>query len=795
MAGNNFNVIFRRLFRNKLSSLIKLISLSVGITCFILISLYVFHELSFDHFQKNGSQIARLTMEYSVGGNPQQTALTGTKAGPQLERTFPAVKSYVRMIRNSVVVAQGEKIFDEKNFLFADTSFLKMFSFPLIEGNAATALNAQGKVILTRSMAKKYFGNEDPLGKILLVNGNDIYKVSGLMADAPGNSQIQFDFLAGFSNLENSKSEEWFSANYLTYLWLNKGTDIPDLERKIDKYMKRISASELEMTGGDYLTYRLQPMERVHLNSTLDGMVPNVPALYINILIAIAIFILLIACINYSNLSIALASEQKTGIGIRKVLGARNSQLLGHYLGDSFVLATLSALTAIIVAILVLPYFDLLSGIHFTITSIFRPVIILTLAVLISLVSIIAGGYPAMILSGYKLVAILKPGTHIPISGGNFRKSLIVFQFFISILLIIVTLVIQQQRKFIQNVNLGYNKSKVISLPNDNQVKPNYEALKAALQINPYVTSVSAGYETPVDIGWSDEFIAATSSGEKKIATKAIPVDLDFIKTLGIHIIAGTDFSEADLQQLKAHKDSANYYILNETAVKEIGWTPDEAIGRTINKGLPGTIVGVVSDFHMASLHETIKPLVIFLSNRYLNNILIKLKGNDLQDALTSIASVWKGRIPGRPFEFHFLDREYNAMYQSEQKTAQLFSVFSGLAIVLACLGLFGMAAIMTSQRTREIGIRKVLGATIFNITSLISMDFIRNIIIAFLISVPFAWYFAFRWLNNFAYKIGIPWWAFAAGGFFSILIALLTVSYQSIKAALLNPAQSLRNE
>lgn len=781
-----------------MSSIIKLLSLSIGMVCFSLIAVYVYYELSFDHFNKQANEIARVTMEYSVNGTRNQWAVTGTMAGPQLQRTFPSVKSYVRMIRNSKVVKNKNVIYNEKNFLFVDSGFLRIFTFPIIEGTVTNALDGPGKIVLTRSMAKKYFGNDDPLGKNLIIDGNQNYTITGIVDDVPDNSQIKFDFLASFINLDDSKTEGWFPANYFTFLLLEKGTDVGDLSNKIDSYVKEVSLKEKDLSGIDYFTLHLEPLARVHLHSSLDGLVPNTPFVYIYVLIIIAILILMIAIINYSNITIAQVSGKRTEIGIRKLLGASESQLFIQFVGESGILTVIAAILSIIGAIVLLPYFSILTGRVFPSSLLFQPVIIGTIFILCVLVSLISGAYPAMIISGHTLNNILKPGSLLAVSGGKFRKSLIIFQFVISTVLIITTIIIQQQRSFIQHINLGYDKEKVIFLPIGANDWPGYYNLKTELKQDPFVKEVSAGNTTPVNITWTNVISVATETGKKQFNTKAIPVDLDFLQALGIKIIAGSDFTESDLQQVKALKSADGFkysLILNETAVKEIGWTPEESIGRQVDMGFKGTVKAVIKDFHLASLHEPVMPLVIFLLDEYQKVILIKISGNDVSSALSSIKKIWNGRIMDRPFEYHFLDEEYDKLYKNEQNTARIFSTFSTIAILLACLGLFGIVAIMTVQRTKEIGIRKIMGATVMNIIMHLFADYLKPVLIAFIISVPLAFYFANKWLLGFAYHIAIPVWAFIISGIFCIAISVATICIQSLKAALSNPVDSLRTE
>ncbi len=798
MLKNYILISLRRLSRNKLSSVIRLISLFIGLVCFSLIAVYVYYELSFDRFNKQADNIARMVMEYSVGADRNQIAITGTKAGPQLQKIFPSVKSYTRIIRNPKVVKNKDIIFNEKDFLFVDSTFLSIFTFPPVEGDISNALDGPDKIVLTRAMAKKYFGDDDPLGKDLVIDGNQNCKVTAVLEDIPDNSQIKFDFLVSFVNLEASKTEEWFPANYITYLLLEKGTGLTELNNSIETYMRNVTKEETGLPGIDYFSYHLEPLTSVHLHSNLDGLVPNTPFIYIYVLIIIAVLILLIACINYANITVARASEQTKEIGVRKVLGARKGQLFIHFIGESVILTIIAAIFSITGAMVLLPYFSMLTGRMFTISLLFQPAIIATIIILSALVSILAGAYPAMIVSGYDLQNILKSGSLFSASGGKFRRSLIIFQFAISIVLIITTLVIQQQRSYIMNKNLGYDKTRVVYLQMSARSWPNYYKLKAALKQDPYIEEVSAGNTTPVEIRWTSTMTAATETGEKQFSTRAIPVDLDFLKTLGIKIIAGSDFTESDLQQLKALKNSDGFrysLILNETAVKAIGWTPEESIGRELKIGFPGRVKAVVSDFHIASLHEPVMPLVIFLNDEFLRVILVKINGKDTPAALASFKKIWSERMPDRPFEYHFLDEEYDALYKNEYRTAGIFGTFSAIAILLACLGLFGIVAIMTVQRTKETGIRKIMGADAADIILHMMVDYLKPVLIAFIVAVPVALYAANEWLRGFVYHISIPVWVFIISGLFTIVISMATISIQSIRAALSNPADSLRNE
>jgi putative ABC transport system permease protein len=538
------------------------------------------------------------------------------------------------------------------------------------------------------------------------------------------------------------REEEWWSANYVTYLLLPQASKIETLQQHVARYMTGVSKDELKMEGSDYLTYHLEPLRKVHLYSSLDGLEPNGNITYVYILSIISILILIIACVNYTNLATAQAAGRGTEVGIRKVLGAQQQQLFGRFIGESFVLTLIALILSVILAVLLLPAFNSITDTALIKGMLFKPLPLFSLFLLCALISFFAGLYPAFILANSKLVNILKSGFRLSSSGTGLRKSLIVFQFVVSVFLIITTIIVLQQLSYIQHKDLGYNKEHVVVLPVDNKIYQNYEAIKNAIALVPNVVSVSGGYDPPTFIQWSDGITAETSAGKKSLTVNATPVDLDFIKTMNMQIVAGTDFTKADLQLFDTSDSRKNYrnsFILNEKAVKELGWRPEEAIGKTISKGSPGLIKAVVKDFNYSTLHQPIGPFVIFLGPNQVRQMFVKVSGNNIPATLANLENVWKKRTAHRPFEYTFLDEQYNALYKTELRTAQVFTLFAGLAILLACLGLFALTAYTTAQRTKEIGIRKVLGASVTNIVNLISKDFLKLVFIAAIIAFPFA--------------------------------------------------------
>ncbi len=800
MLKSYLKIAFRKLKKNKLYSFVNITGLTVGIVSCMLIGIYIVHELSYDRFHANADRIVRVTSERNVGSDIRKYAVTGTKVGPQLKRVFPAVEAFTRTIKYSLIVAKDpEKTFTEKNILFADADFFRIFSFQLLRGNAETVLSTPNKVVLGASIARKYFGNDDPVGKSLHIGSRD-YEITGISADVPSNSQVKFDMVLSFTTLPASTQEKWNEANYITYLLLHDAAQIQPLEKQETAYMQSAAMKkDYEASGNEYLIFHMEPLLSVHLHSALDGLEPNANIIYIYVLGIVALLILVIACVNYTNLAIAQSSSRSIEIGIRKVLGAKRKQLFGQFIGEAGLLIFTALVLAFLISIMLLPVFNNVSGKSFSSASLIRPLPVLAMLLFGAFISLVSGAYPALVLSNTKLTSILKSGFHFTSSGGNLRKSLIVFQFVISIFLMIATIVILQQLSFIKNRDIGYDKDQVLVLPIDAKIRSQYQSLKTAIELNPQIKSVSGAYETPVFVQWGDyASLSANGSGDKNIAINAMPVQLDFIKTLGLHIIAGEDFTRSDLALMDTSNNYKNYrttYIINEKAAKDFGWTAQQAIGKTIYKGSPGMVKAVVKDFNYASLHEPVGNMILFPDTSLTQEMYVKVQGKNIASNIAFLQSVWKERVNNRPFEYRFLDDDYNALYVTEQNSAQLFGAFAFIAVLLACLGLFALAAYATVQRTKEIGIRKVLGANVMHITTLVSKEFLQLVAIAIVIASPLAWYASYKWLEGFAYRINIQPWIFVAAGVCSVIIALATVSFHAIKAALTNPIKSLKTE
>ena len=797
MFANYLKIAWRSLLKDKSASVINLAGLSTGLTCCLLMVMYIQHELSFDRFHSKGDRITRVIMQYSFNGSALTSGnFTSTKVLPSFKRNFPEVIDGVRLSDIERLVKYKDITIDEKGFLYSDSAFFELFDFKLLRGSPKTVLNGPNKVVLTRSAAKKYFGDEDPVGKTIQIGSNqENYTVTGISQDCPSNSQLVFDMVASFISLVKDPQEEsYFEANYTTYLLLRSKNAITSLQQKIEPFMK----NELKNEKGVYINYVLEPFTSVHLYSPYDAMTANSNIRYIYMIGAIALLVLVIACFTYINLSTARSIERAREVGVRKVSGAVKSQVFWQFITESLLISTMACMLSLGILLLVLPYFNTLADKHLTISEAISPGILVTALSVIAVISLLAGSYPAIILSNYEPITVLKGAFKNTSSGTRLRQSLIVFQFVISLFLIASTIVIGRQLQFIQNKNLGYHREHVIVTKLDQKMRDKMELIKSELKRNGNVTAITMGNFTPVNIPGGYTMYRGDQSADQSMNTRGNNVDEDYVKVNGIEIIAGADLSHQD--QLDAnqadYKKNYFHFIINETAAKKMGWSAQEAIGKKmfLGDGRPGEVKGVVRDFNFASLHSVIEPLVLFPSD-WASLMMIKISGNDLPQTISFLRDQWKTLAPHRPFEYHFMDEDFNKMYNAEIRTGKVFNIFSGIAIFLACLGLFGLSSFTARQRMKELGIRKVLGASIGNIFLLLSGGFIKLVVIAYFIALPAVWYAMHAWLNDFAYRIQLAWWMFALTGVIVMAITLFTVSFQSIHAALVNPIKSLRTE
>jgi putative ABC transport system permease protein len=803
MFKRNVLTAFRSLKKDLPYTVTNIAGLSIGITCCLLIFSFVKYELSFDSFNKKEDRIYRMNYDITMAGAETVSPSVPVFVAPAVKSKFPEIEDVVRFSPEWVsrTIRHGKVFFDEKNFCYADSNFFKVFDFKVLEGNLQTALDKPNTLVITKSMSEKYFGKADPIGQVLLFNNKKEFVVTAVMEDVPSNSHLSFDFITSFYSINKfdslEKKEVWNNPNYSTYLLLKPGVNVGALSKKIDGWVN--PPVQNQSASQNSLHLRLEPLKDVHFNTGVLNY-KNYFAItdfkYIRIFIIVAILVLLIACANYINLSTAKASVRAKEVGIRKTIGARFSQLFVQFLTESFLLTSLAVMISIAATYTLLPYLNnlLAKQIPFNILESSWLSYIIGGTILVSL---LAGFYPALVLSQFRPLETLKGNfAKTGGSGVSIRKSLVVLQFTISIALILGTFIVRSQLEFMQSTKLGLDKDHVLIIHGNNDLKKNLNAFAEDLKNISGVQDVSLTWRSPFEtvIGNGFSIKANPTSSDDWSGVGGIAGDQHYLSTLGISLIAGRNF---DPSKIKGDS-TINEFIVNEAFLHRYNLTASEAIGKQVVLGLTGqgTIVGVVKDFHTSSMHDPIQPIVLFNSpDWFSSSVLVNVAPGKLSFVLSNIEKTWKGFVPMCPFNYSFLDDEYDALYRTEQRLGTLMSLFCSMAILVTCLGLLGLMAFMLTQRTKEIGIRKVLGASVFNIATLLSKDFLKLVIIAIVIASPIAWYLMHDWLQDFAYRINISWWLFALTALTALIIALATVSFQAIKAEIANPVKSLRTE
>jgi putative ABC transport system permease protein len=803
MFKNYFKTAWRSFLKNKIFSFINIAGLSIGISVCFIILLYVQNELSFDRFNKNADRIVRVVFQANINGGKINESNVMPPVAQTMKTDYPEVEDATRIhVYGAPKVTYKGKTFKDDELAFVDPNFFNIFTLPLIEGNAKTALQQPHTLVISKALAKKYFGDEAPIGKTVSFD-NNVYKVTGLIDKVPANSHFHFDLFASMTGLDEAKSDSWMGSNYFTYLLLKPGYDYKRLEAKlpamVEKYMgpqiqKEMGISLFQFrTKGNQLGFALQPLTSIHLyshsNYELDA--PG-NAMYVYIFGAIAIFMLLIACINFINLSTAGASQRAKEVGVRKVIGSGKSQLIFQFLTESALLVFIALLISLLLIHLALPEFNLISGKNLSFD--FNVKIISAFIALGFIVSIIAGVYPAFFLSSFRPIAVLKGKLTGENKSFGLRSSLVVFQFFISVGLIIATIIVWQQMKFIQNKNLGYNKEQVLTIPNSYVLGKNEQVYKQELLNDPRIINATVSSYKPAGPSSGSNALAYPEGKDNEIMkTQEYHVDEQYIPTLGIQIVSGRNFS-------REFATDSTGMIINESAAKAFEWNNLTALGKTIIRensfrgtNVPFHVIGVVKDFNFQSLHNPVSPLLMVLDPDY--GLILKVKTADIKGLLASMKKQWDKFNTDEPFTYNFMDDLYNKTYSAEQKTGTILNIFAILTILVACLGLFGLATYTAEKRTKEIGIRKVLGASVPQVTRMLSKEFIKLVFIACIIAFPLSYWSMNKWLQSFAYRINISWWMFVLAGVSALLIALLTVSFQAIKAAVANPVDSLRSE
>ena len=807
MLKSYFVIAFRNIRRNKVYSFLNMGGLAVGMASFILISLFIRYQLSYDRYHENASRIYRVATESRL--HETTTALTANPMAPELVREFPEIAHAVRIdhVNQKVLVGYEHKYFKEERFCLSDPYVFKVFSFSLIKGNPDSALKEKYSVVISETISKKYFGDNDPVGKILNFENKLDFQVTGVMKDIPLNSHFRCDFLASFACADEvywkGYSEDKTQKSLHTYILLREGASASELEKKLPAFVARFLAPVLEeyapmkdkIPGGlenIKFTLFLQPLTRIHLHSNLFAeLSPNYDIRYIYIFSAIGIFILLIACINFMNLSTAYSSKRSKEVGLRKVLGAQRTQLIKQFIAESMLMSFISLFLALIIVQFLLPVFNSFMGGNLVSSSYKSWSVFWGLIGLTVLVGVASGSYPAFFVSAFRPVKVLK-GTFRLGTKSHFRSILVVTQFMITVGLIFSTIVITSQLHYIRNKRLGFRKEHVIVLPLESEAEiRNYLGFKRELLKFSGIEEVTGASNIFTRIYSSSPFWWEGAQENESKRVQKLFVDYDFIETFGIEIVEGRNFSEL------IASDRSNAFIINESAAQAFGWT--SPLGKQIawarSRSEKGAVIGVIKDFHFRSLHQSIEPLILLVRDNYLMNMFIKINSDNIPKSLASIKNKWEEFFPARPFEYFFLDDDINKMYASEMRMSQLFRSTALLAIFIACLGLFGLISYTTEQRTREIGVRKILGASVPCIVRLLSREFLRLVIVANILTWPLAYYVMNRWLQNFAYRINIGFTSFILTGVLAFTIAIITVSFQSIRAALANPVESLRYE
>ena len=800
MIKNYFKTAWRNLWRNKVFSAINILGLSIGLACCILMFLFIQHELSYDKFNVNAKNIYRVFSIPVDSKDKKELAVTPAPWAPLMKKDYPEIKEYVRLLRDEkMVIGQpGEQHFYEKDIFYADSTFFNVFSVELERGDVKKALERPYSIVLTKEAAQKYFGNADPIGKTLEVNsfvGAVDVEVTAIAKKLPSSSHFQFSSLISVQTL-GDMSNFWAYHMFQSYVLLNEKTSAKEVEKKLIDFNNKYIANNPQADGEQDIY--LQPLTDIHLHSNMTGELGgNSDITYVYVFAGVAIFILLIACFNFTNLSTARSLSRAKEVGLRKVVGAERNQLLRQFLGEAGFFAMISLAIALVLAYLVLPVFNQLSERQLSLDLNRNLSLVIMLFLLVLFVGLLAGIYPAVILSSFKPVEVLKGKLFKTSKKISFGRILVTLQFVVSIVLIAATILVNQQLKFLQNKKLGFDKDNVVvlTLPK-NLDTARLETFKASLINKPGISAVAASQSIPGPIIPVNQVNDGNADLSKALSMQMLFTDVDFVRTMNMKIIAGRDFS-------KDHPtDRTEGFILNEEAVKKSGWkSPADAIGKTFQWVLPnavlksGKVIGVVQDFNITPLKTAVQPLVMHIQPIRFQYVYIRFDQSKAGNVISTIEKTFNEFYAEQSFEYSFLDDTLAMMYKSERKLGTIFSYFSSLAIFIACLGILGLSLYSIQQRVKEIGIRKVIGASVTRITALLVKEFIQPVFIATVIAVPIVWYGMNKWLEDFAYRVAISWWIFAVAGALALAIAILTVSLQAIKAAMANPVKSLRTE
>ena len=807
MIQNYLKVAIRNLIKQKSYSLINILGLAIGIATCLLILLYVQDELTYDQYNDKADRIFRLaTNLLQEDGTDVDLAATPSMWPQQMAEEFPEMEAFVRFYRyrSEILVnyKAGDKSFYENGFYFADPAVLDIFTFPLVQGDRKTALSEPDKVVISETMARKYFGDDNPIGKtIIYTNRETVFplQITAVMKDVPSNSHFHPKFIASMTTFKPGTwhwqydiPTSWENCFYKTYILLKENHLAAAVQEKLPAFLEKHMGEDAAI-----FSPFLQPVTDIHLYSNLAGeLEPNSSMVYVYIFASIAFLILLVACINYMNMATARSARRAKEVGLRKTLGGERQQLIWQFYGESLFIASLALMVALPLAELIVPLFNSLSGKSLSLAPILLSGDIFYLAGLVLLIAFIAGSYPALYLSGFSPAVVLKGALKSGSKTISLRKILVVTQFCISVFLIIATLIVSQQLDFFSQDRMGLDKGRVITVPlRGNDAAVNAETFKQIAANHSGVVGAATISHIPFTQNKHGEFrIPQVIQNDVAFNSEYFVTDQDFPAVFDLQFLSGRDFSS----NADTAPNDAIEFILNESAVQALGIPLDEAVGLQISHSYwnqSGNVVGVVKDFHYRSMHQEIGPLVIKASPKYVRFLSLRIAGENFQNTLRILEGEWKQLIPSSPFSYSFLNQDLENLYQSEEKVGEIFKYFSLIAIIISCLGLFGLAAFAAEQRTKEIGIRKVLGASVPDVIVLLSKEFIKLVAAANLIAWPVAYFAMDTWLSDFAYRIDIGAGVFIAAGIAAVAIAILTVSYQAIKAALANPVKSLRYE
>lgn len=795
MLGNYIKIILRNMKRHKGYTFINIAGLAVGIACTIFILLWVQDELSFDRFHENADRINRVVFSTSDDGSP--TNANGSfGVGPALKRDFPEVIETVRVRKMGQgvkrYVGYKDKKYYEPRFFFSEPTIFTVLDFPLVKGDPTKALDEPNSIVLTEEVAKKYFGNEDPIGKIIEADPyNDgellLFRITGIAKNVPRNSHFHFDFLASYSSQKEDTDEFSGFYQHFTYVLLSGKSSAESLDRKLLDFLHR------NWRENPWYTISLQPLLDIRLHSRLKSEIePTGNILYVYIFTAIAVLVLVIACINFMNLTSARAVKRAKEVGIRKVVGAQKNQLVRQFLGESFLLSIFSAVAAVLIVIMVLPLFNRLAGKGITLSSLTNLSFVLGIAAITLAVGFISGIYPAFFLSAFQPMHSLKSRTGYSLSGTALRKGLVIFQFALSIGIIFSTLIVHKQMKYIQSRNLGYDKEQILVIPLNKDLWQDYEAFRNELLKYPGIENTTTSSYVPTR--GSGHLSFRFEGNEENLSQVIYGIDKEFVSTYGLKILAGKN-----VQHIPSNDRTLEFLVSELTTQEASYFSPQEAVGKSVvdySDQFRGHIVGVVNDINIYSLHRepySISYAVTPIKNH--NYLSIRILPQNISDTITYIQKTWQKMVLSYPLDYFFLDASFEQMHLSDKKMSEIFSIFSILAIFVACMGLFGLATFTAEQKTKEIGVRKILGASASSIYLLLSREFLKWVALANIIAWPVAYYAMHKWLQNFAFQVMIGWKIFLVSAGIALVISLVTVSYQSIKAAISNPVDSLRYE